>query len=159
MRWRGLLVAVVLLAGCAGGAAYGSGLGAIHLQRRDGAVITFADYEGMPLLVNVFAAWCRPCREEMPALERVQAGLDGRARLLGVSIDPKPEDGWGLVDRTGVTYDVAHTRDPDLLPTLGGVGMPTTALLDADGDILDVRSGAASEDEIAHWVEELLAGT
>lgn len=150
------LVAVVVLAGCGGSSGSDDGVASIELEQRDGGSVTLGDYEGTPLLVNVFAAWCRPCEEEMPALERVRHRLDGQLTVLGVSIDPKPADGWRLVGRTGVTYDVAHTEGPDLLRALGAVGMPTTALLDADGRVLDVRTGAATEDEIVEWVQDLL---
>lgn len=154
-----VLVGAGVLAGRARGSDDGGdSLRSIELRRRDGSSASFADYEGRPVLVNVFASWCRPCIEEMPALERAQKRFAGEVRVLGVSIDPNPADGWQVVDRTGVTYDVAHTEDRSLLRRLGGVGMPTTALLAADGALLDVRSGAATEEEFVEWVREVLGG-
>jgi hypothetical protein len=92
----------------------------------------------------------------MPDLEAVHREYADRVEFVGLSVDPHPADGWDLVDRTGVTYDVGHDEDSTVFRALGGVGMPTTVLIDADGAVVDSRTGAASVDDLRGMVDDLL---
>lgn len=104
--------------------------------KADGAEISLAELEGKVVLLNIWATWCVPCREEMPQLNELQAELGGPAfEVVAINIDKGgPEKARTFLDETGAT-DLALYTDPTgtLFGTLKAVGMPTTLLIDRDG--------------------------
>jgi thiol-disulfide isomerase/thioredoxin len=108
-----------------------------------GATFSLADVAGRPAVVNFFASWCAPCVTEMPAFEEVKVAVGGEVTFVGIDMQDGIEDGRALVERTGITWRVARDPQGELVRAVGGVGMPTTVLLDADGAIVEQRTGVA----------------
>jgi thiol-disulfide isomerase/thioredoxin len=124
----------------------------------DGQPKTLADFRGRTVLVNLWATWCAPCRQEMPALDRLQAALGGADfEVVAINIDTRNLDkprAW--LKEAGVER-LAYYADPEAkvfqdLKRIGKVvGMPTTFLLDPQGCELAVLNGPAewaSEDAL-----------
>lgn len=124
----------------------------------DGAPRTLADYRGRTILLNLWATWCAPCRQEMPALDRLQAALGGpEFEVVAINIDTrnlgKPR-AW--LKEAGVER-LAYYADPeakvfqDLRRVGKAIGMPTTVLIDPQGCELALINGPAewaSEDAL-----------
>jgi thiol-disulfide isomerase/thioredoxin len=101
-----------------------------------GAPRSLADFPGRVVLLNVWATWCAPCREEMPALDRLQASLGGPGfEVVALSLD---RGGAQMVKRfyeelglraLGIYVD----EDGEALSKLGAAGIPLTLLVDRDG--------------------------
>jgi thiol-disulfide isomerase/thioredoxin len=102
----------------------------------DGATKTLEDFAGKVVLMNIWATWCVPCREEMPALDKLEAKLGGEDfAVVAVNIDKGgPEKAAGFLKETGATHLPLYT-DPTgkLFATLKAVGMPTTLIVDRQG--------------------------
>jgi cytochrome c biogenesis protein CcmG, thiol:disulfide interchange protein DsbE len=129
----------------------------VSFARFDGSDGSFADYAGRPVVVNFFAEWCAPCVEEMPAIERVHQRYRDDVAFVGVNLRDPIEDGRAVARRTGVTYDLARDPDGAVYDRFTDTGvMPVTALVDGDGDLVEVRHGQLSEDELADLVREKL---
>jgi thiol-disulfide isomerase/thioredoxin len=101
-----------------------------------GATKSLADWHGRVVLLNIWATWCVPCREEMPTLDELEAALGGKDfEVVILNIDrggiDKPK---AFLAETGATHLQLYT-DPSgkLFSTLKAVGMPTTLLIDRDG--------------------------
>lgn len=124
----------------------------------DGEERTFADYEGQPLVVNFFASWCAPCVAEMPDIEAVHQELGDQVQFLGMNFSDRRSDADGIIDQTGITYEVASDRDGEVFEAFEANAMPTTVFIDAEGRVVDLRSGKLSEDELRRRVERLMAG-
>lgn len=102
----------------------------------DGRPMTLTDFRGKVALLNVWATWCGPCREEMPTLDRLQAALGGPGfQVVPLSIDRAGLDAVRkFYDETGIAHlgryvDGSGKASRDL----GVVGLPTTLLLDRAG--------------------------
>jgi thiol-disulfide isomerase/thioredoxin len=124
----------------------------------DGARRTLADFKGRTVLVNLWATWCVPCRQEMPALDRLQAALGGPGfEVVAINIDTRNLDRpKTFLNETGVQR-LAYYADPeakvfqDLKRVGKAIGMPTTLLVDREGCELALINGPAewaSEDAL-----------
>ncbi len=113
----------------------------IEFELADGTTTTLADYRGQPTVVNFFAAWCPPCRAELPDFETVFQARRDEIAFVGISHDLVESDWLDLVDETGVTFDTGFQPNQELFVAIDGVGMPTTMFLDGDGTITHVHSG------------------
>ena len=117
---------------------------ALRFTARDGTPKTLADFRGRPVLVNFWATWCGPCREEMPSLDRLQAKLGSRLKILAISEDRRGAD---IVDRFLARMNLASLAiylDPvnDALEAFNLRGLPTSILLDRDGRMVWRVEGA-----------------
>ena len=121
--------------------------------RPDGTPGTIADFAGRTVLLNLWATWCAPCREEMPALDDLQAALGGPAfEVVAVNVDTR-DDGRDarFLEETGITHLARYSdRSMGVFNTLKGralaVGMPTTLIVDGSGCQLGVLHGPAAWD-------------
>jgi len=111
--------------------------------------LSLADFRGRPLLLNIWATWCVPCRKEMPALDRLQVAIDkSQLLVLPLSIDRK---GVPVVKQfyqelglraLGIYVDQSGKASSEL----GAVGLPTTLLIDRDGREIGRKIGPAEWD-------------
>jgi thiol-disulfide isomerase/thioredoxin len=124
-------------------------------ERFDGTEATFADYLGTPVVVNFFASWCAPCVREMPDFQAVHEELGDQVAFLGMNNQDRAADGEAIAERTGVTYDLARDPDGDFLSAFGGIVMPTTVFIDADGTVVEVHNGALSRSALQDRVRDL----
>lgn len=133
----------------------------------DGRPMTLADLSGKTLLVNLWATWCAPCREEMPALDALQAEMGGEEfEVLPVSLDrgdaEKPRK---FLEETGIE-NLGLYRDPknEIFNTLKrrgqAFGLPTTLLVDRDGCEIGHLPGPAdwASDDAKALIETALGG-
>ncbi|MHA1132958.1 MAG: thiol:disulfide interchange protein TlpA [Alphaproteobacteria bacterium] len=118
----------------------------VAFEGPDGAPMSLADLKGKVVLLNIWATWCVPCREEMPQLNALQAGLGGGDfEVVAINIDKGGVDkAKAFLEETGAT-DLAFYADPSakLFAKLKAVGMPTTLLLNAQGQEIGRLVGPA----------------
>jgi thiol-disulfide isomerase/thioredoxin len=113
---------------------------------------SLAEFRGRVVLLNIWATWCVPCREEMPALDRLQSMLGGPGfEVVALSID---RDGLPKVrrfyDELGLkALRIYVASDSDVTAKLGAVGIPLTLLVDRDGNELWRKLGPAEWDQPA----------
>lgn len=96
---------------------------------------------GGPMLINLWASWCGPCRAEMPALQAAYEGYDGRVAFLGVDTKDGTESAVAFLDAVGVAYPQVVDTDGDLLTSLGPPGLPVTVVIGADGRVAGMHVG------------------
>jgi thiol-disulfide isomerase/thioredoxin len=122
----------------------------VRFERPDGAATQTDAWLGRTVLLNLWATWCAPCREEMPALDTLEKTLGGDGfEVVAVNIDQRNrERAEHFLDEIGVTA-LTRYRDPSAkifqeLKSAGlAFGMPTTLLLDRQGCVLASIAGPA----------------
>lgn len=120
-----------------------------------------ADFEGQVTLVNVWASWCAPCRQEHPLL--MQLAKDDRIRIAGLNYKDKPENARRFLGELGNPYDAIGVDDIGRTAINWGVyGVPETFLVGRDGTILWKHVGPFTPqsvtDDLMPQIEKALAG-
>jgi thiol-disulfide isomerase/thioredoxin len=121
----------------------------LELEDARGAKRSLADFRGKVVLLNVWATWCAPCREEMPALDRLQAELGGSAfQVVALSVDQQgPEVAQRFFKEIGVkSLDFYIDRSARAAFQLDAPGLPVTLLIDRQGREIGRKLGAAKWD-------------
>jgi thiol-disulfide isomerase/thioredoxin len=114
----------------------------------DGEEVPLSSLRGGPTVVNFFASTCVPCVTEMPAFEEVYQEVGDEVAFLGLAVADRADDALALVEQTGVTYPTAQDPDSAVITALGGSVLPTTVLLDADGEIVATHNGELDADQL-----------
>ena len=106
-----------------------------------------SEYRGKPLIINVWASWCGPCRQEMGSLERLSRHFAGQQlTVIGISTDDYPENAKAFLRVAGTSFTHYIDRDLILENMLGANRLPLTLLVDAKGRVLDKIYGATAWD-------------
>jgi thiol-disulfide isomerase/thioredoxin len=96
-----------------------------------------SELRGKPLIINVWASWCGPCRAEMASLERLSRRFGGKQfNIIGVSTDDDADAAAAFLTRSKVTFDNYLDRTLLLENMLGADTIPLTILVDAHGRVL-----------------------
>jgi len=131
----------------------------MDLATRD--TVSLSDYRGSVTLVNIWATWCLPCREEMPSMQALYDSLAGRGfRNAAISIDEgSPEDVVAFAQKFGLTFDILHDRSGTVERLYQTTGVPESFLLDRRGILVKRVIGAHDWSSPANrsTVERLLA--
>jgi cytochrome c biogenesis protein CcmG/thiol:disulfide interchange protein DsbE len=116
-----------------------------------------ADWRGHVVVVNFWASWCGPCRDESPLLERWQRRLTASGGVvLGVDAVDADSDALRFARQMGLTYPLLHDRDGSTARRFGVNGYPETVVLDRRGRIAAVRRGPVDDAFMRARVQPLL---
>jgi cytochrome c biogenesis protein CcmG, thiol:disulfide interchange protein DsbE len=123
-----------------------------------GRPVHLAGLRGRPMVVNLWASWCTPCRDELPVLQDFYERAEGKLLMLGVDFeDTRPGAALQLLQETGVTYPQVADFDKAIDAGLGRHPVPMTVLVDADGAVVaKLPLEITSVDQLADLVEESL---
>lgn len=114
----------------------------------DAAVVDLASLRGRPVVVNFFASTCGPCVREMPALEADHQAFGDQVAFVGVAVNDRVDDALELAAETGVTYPLTADPTGEVFAASGSIHMPTTLVLDADGEVVHRLVGELEGDEL-----------
>ena len=158
----GALVAVTALSGCTSSdTTSDTMLPAVEVMEfSGGGTVDLASLEG-PMVINLWASYCKPCREEMPVLQEFHEAHGDEVAVVGIDYqDPQRENAEELVRETGVTYrlladPLGELNSADPFPNL--MGLPFLALVDEDGNVTHMEYGEIeSVGELESLVDEHL---
>jgi peroxiredoxin len=172
-----LIAILVLVAGAAWvwvskaspGSTTGGGIPAPHegflapdfsLQTSTGETLTFSALRGQPLIVNLWASWCAPCRAEMPAFERVFNQYKDQGFLIlavNVTSQDDPTNAAAFAEEFGLTFPILFDTQGEVSHLYQSSALPTSYFIDKEGIIQEVVvGGPMSEALLRIRVEELL---
>jgi thiol-disulfide isomerase/thioredoxin len=140
-----LALAVVLLFGRRGGAPDLPDLAPeLSVPDLEGANVALADLRGAPVVLNFWASWCGPCRQEIPAFSAFAAEHPD-VHVIGVAVDSGDRDAIEKAARSfGISYRVA-VADRGVVSRYGIETLPTTVIIDADGKVKSAHVGTLSK--------------
>ena len=106
-----------------------------------------SELRGKPLIINVWASWCGPCRAEMGSLERLSRRFGGKQfNIIGISTDDHAAAAAAFLAQSKLTFDNYHDRNLLLESMLGADTIPLTVLVDARGRVLKKIRGSRQWD-------------
>lgn len=134
---------------------------ALELERLSGGGTgSLADYRGEVVVLNVWASWCDPCREESPLLQRWHARMRrAGGTVLGVDVLDVSSDARAFVREYGLTYPMLRDPDGESLEALGVIAYPETFVIDRRGRVVATARGPVDDEFMRDEVAPLLEGS
>ena len=123
------------------------------LKNLEGSNLRLEEYRGQVVLINFWASWCGPCRQEMPLLDRLHHRYEDTGfAVLGVNVEGEIEPAQDIVDKTNVTFPILIDDGQKVSEMYDLQAMPSTVVVDRDGLIRYIHLGYKPGDE-AKYVE------
>lgn len=115
------------------------------LKSNSGKNLRLSEYRGQVVLINFWAAWCGPCRQEMPVLDELHSNYEQLGfSVLGVNVDEDAAKADKLLRDIPVTFPVLYDSDNKISELFNIDAMPTTILVDRDGNMRYLHRGYKS---------------
>ena len=119
-----------------------------------------ADYRGDWVLVNLWASWCLPCRDEAPQLEQWwRAHRDEGVTVLGINVQDNSEDALAFLDEFDTTYPQLRSVGDDRSEAFGSTGVPENFLVNPRGRLALIWRGPVDDRILRESVDPLVEGS
>jgi len=121
------------------------------VETSDGGDFSLAEHiasDGRPIFLNLWASWCFPCREEMPAIDQSSRAFPGVA-FVGVSVQDSKTDAEDFAKEIGVTYLIGFDDENDVDDAYKPLGLPASYIISGDGVIVERIFGKVTEEDLA----------
>ena len=126
----------------------------------DGGEFRLSEHEGVPVVINFWASWCPPCRQESPAFERQwRRYQDTGIQFVGVDIQDEVSDAEAYVREFGLTFPNGLDVDGKITIDYGVIGLPVTFFVGSSGIVEGRWVGAIPEDKLEERVNALIAAS
>ena len=121
---------------------------AFTLASRAGQDVSLTQYKGNVVMINFWASWCGPCRQEMPLLESIYKKYNKMGfTLLGVNVEPDSNAANEWLKATPVSFPILYDRDSKVSKLYDVAGMPSTVIIDRSGKLRVLHRGYKAGDE------------
>jgi cytochrome c biogenesis protein CcmG/thiol:disulfide interchange protein DsbE len=119
---------------------------------------SLADYRGKVVILNMWASWCTPCRQEVPLLQKTHARIAAKGGVvLGVDTQDVTSDALGFLKDRRATFPSLRDRDRSYVHEFGVTGYPETFLIDRRGRVAALRRFPVTQDWLDQHLPKLLA--
>jgi thiol-disulfide isomerase/thioredoxin len=110
--------------------------------------VRLSELKGQVVMINFWATWCGPCRQEMPLLQQLYGKYEPLGfTLLGVNVEPDSAPAQAWLKNVSVSFPILFDRDNKVSAQFGVEAMPSTVLIDRDGNVRHVHRGYKPGDE------------
>jgi peroxiredoxin len=155
----GLLVSMMAATSLASSSLEGHAAPDFALKSSSGENLRLSEYRGEVVMVNFWATWCGPCRQEMPLLDELYQRYQRVGfNLLGVNIDDDSRRAMQMISELGVNFPVLFDARKEVSKLYEVEAMPVTVLIDREGNVRFVHHGykPGYEDKYLDEVRSLL---
>lgn len=126
----------------------------------DGSDVNLSDFFGKPIVLNFWATWCPPCKSELPAFENAYKNYGEDVHFIMLNQTDGARDTFDVVKKfisdNGYTFPVYYDTAFNGTYAYSAFSIPTTVLIDADGNFVKSHVGAMSEATLVAYIDELL---
>jgi peroxiredoxin len=153
------LTAVATMTAAAATLQTGAPAPAFQLNSNAGKPMALADFRGQIVLLNFWASWCGPCRQEMPILEQLNRQYHGKGvTLLGVNVEPDSAAAVAWLKATPVTFPILFDTESKVSSLYEVAGMPNTVIIDRKGLVRYIHRGysAGAENDYLNQIRALI---
>jgi thiol-disulfide isomerase/thioredoxin len=120
----------------------------------DGGAFSLSNTLGdKPVVLNFWASWCPPCRQEMPGLDQVALNTPG-VQFIGIAINDDPSNAISYAQQIDVHYPIGIDGNYVIEDAYGIHVLPQTWLIDQNGTVVRTIQGAVSADQLAEYIED-----
>jgi peroxiredoxin len=154
-----ILTAVATMTAAAATLQTGAPAPAFQLNSNAGKPMALADFRGQIVLLNFWASWCGPCRQEMPILEQLNRQYHGKGvTLLGVNVEPDSAAAVAWLKATPVTFPILFDTESKVSSLYEVAGMPNTVIIDRKGLVRYIHRGysAGAENDYLNQIRALI---
>lgn len=124
---------------------------AFSVKSPQGEVISLSALQGDVVMINIWASWCAPCRQEMPLLDAMYKRFKPLGfTLIGLNVDEEPNSALALLRDVPVSFPIGMDTDRAVSAALQVMVMPTTVFVDRKGNVRHVHQGFRPGDEAAY---------
>ena len=121
------------------------------LPSRSGDTVSLAQLKGKVVMLNFWASWCGPCRQEMPLLDQMHKRYSALGfTLVGVNVDANSKDAEEWLSKTPVSFPVLFDRESKVSAMYDVKAMPSTVFIDRKGNVRYLHRGYKPGDESAY---------
>lgn len=136
----------------------GSPVPDFQLTALDGSPMNLSDYRGRVVVLNFFASWCAPCRQEAADLEQTwREYQDDGVQFLGIGYKDAPSKAQAFLDSFDVTYPSSVETGNRTARAYGVTGVPETFIIDQEGNLVRHFLGAITLEQLTQEIERLLS--
>lgn len=124
----------------------------------DGPALDVSTLGSKPVVINLWASWCGPCRDEMPILESTATTYGTKVAFVGVDTKDSSDNAAAFLQKVGVTYPQLSDPGAGLLGDVRSPGLPVTVILNADGTVFTKRIGPFNnQQELSDLLDQALS--
>jgi peroxiredoxin len=118
------------------------------LPSNSGKTVNLSQFKGQVVMINFWATWCGPCRQEMPLLEGIYKKYHKMGfTLLGVNVEPDSNPAQAWLKQTPVSFPVLFDKESKVSTLYKVSGMPSTVIIDRKGNVQFIHRGYKPGDE------------
>lgn len=115
-----------------------------------------SDYKGQGVFVNFWGTWCKPCEKEFPLMERqYQVYKDQGVQILAVNIAQSDYEVKQYAEQRDLTFPIVIDKNKSVMEAYNIIPLPTTLLVNAEGNIEKIITGEMSEEDIQSYMEQI----
>ena len=159
LRWLSILFACLLIFGTANGGNIQGKAPNFTLKSNSGKNIKLSELRGQVVLLNFWASWCGPCRQEMPLLEKLQQRYSALGfTVLGVNVEEDSSKAKTLLKDIPVSFPILFDTQNTVSEQYKVSAMPSTVMIDRNGNMRYLHKGYKPGDEAQYkkWVKQLI---
>jgi len=155
MRTRYLMAALlVVLAGCT--ARESPAVGSPLNETTADEVIALLEASPQPIVINIWASWCIPCRSEAPLIQRAYEKFGDDIRFIGINVADTQDGAQQFIAEFGLSFENLFDAPRTVPAALGGSGVPLTFFFAPGGELVHYQPGVIDERTLALQIDELL---
>jgi peroxiredoxin len=125
------------------------------LPSLEGKEFRLQDYAGKPVIINFWATWCTPCREEMPLIENYYRQHSSNVAVLAINDGDSLASVRSFVDEMGLSFPILLDQDSQVSRLYKVLALPTTLFIDQNGILRYQHTGSLTEEQLLNYLEEL----